>query len=46
MSKKVCKYIASFDHFDESLIVLPVTTGSIFIASFATLNGAPAGMVL
>ena len=35
------KYIASFDYFDESLIVLSVTTGSISIASFPTVTGAP-----
>ena len=46
MSKRLSKYIASFDHFDKSLSVLSVTTGSISIASFATLNGASAGMVL
>ena len=45
MSKRLSKYIASFDHFDKSLIVLSVTTGSIFIASFATVIGAPVGIV-
>ena len=29
MSKRLSKYIASFDYFDKSLIVLSVTTGSI-----------------
>ena len=32
MSKRLSKYIASFDYFDKSLIALSVTTGSIFIA--------------
>ena len=32
MSKRLSKYIASFDYFDKSLIVLSVTTGSISIA--------------
>ena len=32
MSKRLSKYIASFDCFDKSLIVLSVTTGSISIA--------------
>ena len=41
MSKRLSKYIASLDYFDKSLIVLSVTTGSIFIASFATSTGAP-----
>ena len=45
MSKRASKYIASFDYFDKSLIVLSVTTGSILIASFATTIGAPAGIV-
>ena len=38
------KYIASFDYYDKSLIVFSVTTGSISIASFATVIGAPLGM--
>ena len=42
MSKRVSKYIASFDYFDKSLIVLSVTTS---IASFATVIGAPVGMM-
>ena len=37
MSKRLSKYIASFDYFDKSLIVLSVTTGSISIASFSTV---------
>ena len=45
MSKRLSKYIASFDYFDKSLIVLSVTTGSISIASFATVIGAPVGMM-
>ena len=45
MSKRLSKYIASFDYFDKSLIVLSVTTGSISIAPFATVIGAPAGII-
>ena len=41
MSKKLSKYIASFDYFDKSLIVLSATSGSISIASFATVIGTP-----
>ena len=41
MCKRLSKCIASFDCFDESLIVLSVTTGSISIESFATVIGAP-----
>ena len=32
MSKRLSKYIASFDYFDKSLIVLSVKTGGISIA--------------
>ena len=46
MSKRLSKYIiASFDYFDNSLIVLSVTTVSISIASFATVIRAPVGIV-
>ena len=45
MIKKVSKYIASFEYFDKSLIVLFVATGSISIASFATVIEAPVGMM-
>ena len=42
MSKILSKYIASFDYFEKSLIILSITTGSISIASFATIIGASA----
>ena len=45
MSKRLSKYIASFDYFDKSLFVLSVTTGSISIASFATVVGASVWMM-
>ena len=35
MSKRLSKYIASFDYFEKSLIVLSTTSGSISIASFS-----------
>ena len=44
MSKRLSKYIASFDYFDKYLIALSATTVSIFIASFATIIGAPVGI--
>ena len=44
MSKRLSKYIASFDYFDKSLIVLPAASGSISIASFAAIIGAPVGI--
>ena len=44
MSKRLSKYITSFDYFDESLIVLSAASGSISIALFATVIGAPIGI--
>ena len=44
MSKRFTKYVASFDCFDKSLIVLSVITDNISIASFATVTGAPVGI--
>ena len=38
------RYIASFDYFDKSLIVFCLTTGSISIASLATVIGTPVGI--
>ena len=45
MSKRLSKYIASFEYFYNSLIILSITTGSISIASFATVIGVPLGTV-
>ena len=45
MKKRHSKYIASFDYFDKSLIVLLVATGIIFMASFTTVIGAPVGIM-
>ena len=45
MSKNLSKYIALFDCLDKSLTVLSVATGSISIASFATVIGAPVGIM-
>ena len=42
---KISKYIASFNYFDKSLIVLSVTTDNISIASLATVIGAPVGIL-
>ena len=44
MSKRLSKYIASFDYFDKSLIVLSATSGSISIALFGTVIGTPIGI--
>ena len=38
MSKRLSKYIASFDYFDKTLIFLSVTTVIISIASFTTYS--------
>ena len=45
MSKKLSKYISFFEYFDKSLIVLSVTSGGVSIASFATVVGAPIGII-
>ena len=44
MSKRLSKYITSCDYLDKSLIVLSATSGSISIASFATVIGTAAGI--
>ena len=41
MSKRLSKYIASCDYFDNFLIVLSAASGSISISSFATVIGTP-----
>ena len=46
MSKSLSKYTASFDYFHKSLIILSLATGSISIASFATVIGAPVGIMI
>ena len=45
MRKNLSKYIASFEYFDKSLIVLSVATGIISIASFATVIETPVGIM-
>ena len=45
MSKNISKYIASLDYFDKSLNVLPILSGSVSTASFATVIGAPAWII-
>ena len=44
-SKNLSKYIASLDYFNKSLNVLSILSGSISIASFATVIAAPAGII-
>ena len=45
MSERLSKYIASFDYFEKTLVVLSKATGSNSIASFATVIGAPVGIM-
>ena len=44
MSERLSKYIASFDYFNKSLIVLSATSAGTSIALFATVIGAPVGI--
>ena len=44
MSKRLGRYIDFFYYFGKSLIVLSATSGSISIASFATVIGTPIGI--
>ena len=44
ISTKLSKYICFFDYFDNSLIVLLVTSGGVSIASFTTAIGATIGL--
>ena len=43
--KNLSEYIASLDYFDKSLNLLSVLSGRISIASFASVIGAPAGII-
>ena len=45
ISKNISKYIASLGYFDKSLNFLSILGGSISIASFANVIGAPAGII-
>ena len=44
MSKKRSNYIAAFDYFVKTLIVLSETSRGILIISFASIFGAPGGI--
>ena len=45
ISKNISKYIASLEYFDQSLNILSILPGSISIASFVSVIGAPAGII-
>ena len=44
MSKKLSKYIATFDYVDKILIVLSATSGGLSIISSTSVIGIPAGI--
>ena len=44
MSKRLSKYIVSFDYFNKFIIVLSATSGGVFIAWFSSVIGAPEGI--
>ena len=39
------KYITAFDNIDKILVILSETTGGVSITSFASVIGAPVGIV-
>ena len=43
-SKKLNKYVTTFDYIDKILIVLSATTGGVSIVSFTSVIGAPVGI--
>ena len=43
-SKKLNKYVATFDYRDKILIVLSATSSGVSIISFPSIIGAPAGI--
>ena len=43
-SKKLNKYVTTFDYIDKILIVLSATSSGVSIISFTTIVGAPVGI--
>ena len=43
-SKKLSKYVTTFNYIDKILIVLNATTGGVCIISHTTIVGAPIGI--
>ena len=43
-SKKLNKYVTTFDYIDTILIVLSATSSGVSIISFTSITGAPAGI--
>ena len=44
MTKKLSKYIAAFDYFDKTLIILSATSAGISIISSTSVIGVPVGI--
>ena len=44
-SKKLSKYVASFDYIEKILIVLSARTGEVTICSFTSIAGEAVGIV-
>ena len=45
-SKKLSKYVTTFDYIDKILIVLSATSSGVLIISFTSIVGAPVGIAL
>ena len=43
-SKKLSKYVTTFDYIDKSLIILSATSGGVLIISFTSIIRVPAGI--
>ena len=43
-SKKLSKYVTTFDYIDKNLIVLSATSSRVCVISFASVVGAPVGI--
>ena len=43
-SKKLSKYVTTFDYTDKILIILSVTSSGVSIISFTSIIGAPVGI--
>ena len=43
MTKKLSEYIAAFNYFGKTLILLSATSRVISIICFSSINGAPVG---
>ena len=46
VSKRLSKYITTFDHFDKTLTVLFATSEGISVTSFSSIIGIPVGIAI